>query len=237
MVGIDWFRVAGFVALVVAVWEVAGRLKLAGWCRAGDARKLNHVTALAGGAVIFGWLPEPIGRASCYAGIAVAFGLLLMMCAFHERRIFRTMFAGYARESDAPHEAFHVWFSWLVSIVGLVAIDQLFGDLTITRTAGLVLGLADGVAEPVGVRWGRHRYRLPSVTGGPPSYRSCEGSAAVFLTTVLVVVTTLPLVSVGPVLVMALVVTLAEAASPHGLDNLTIPLAVGGVLFLSEAQP
>ncbi len=190
MTEIDWLRVAGFVVLVVAVWEFAGRLKLAGRCRSGDARKLNHVTALAGGAIIFGWAPEPVARASCYAGMAVAFALLLVMCAYHERPIFRTMFAGYARESDVPHEAFHVWFSWLVSIIGLVIIDQAFHDMTVTRTAGLVLGLADGVAEPVGVRWGRRKYRVPSLTGGAEMYRSVEGSAAVFFTTFLVVVAT-----------------------------------------------
>jgi phytol kinase len=237
MADIDWLRVVGFVALVVAVWELAGRLKLIGWCRAGDARKLNHVTALAGGAVIFGWLPEPVGRASGYTGMAVAFGFLLVMCASRNRPVFRTMFAGYARESDAPHEAFHVWFSWLVSIAGLVAIDRAFGDLTITRTAGLVLGLADGVAEPVGVRWGRHRYRVPSLTG-PVEYRSVEGSAAVFVATFLVILATRLPTSAGLALLIATTVTVAEAASPHGLDNLTIPLTVGGVLFLtSEARP
>jgi phytol kinase len=237
VIDIDWLRVVGFVTLVVAVWELAGRLKLAGWCRAGDARKLNHVTALAGGAVTFGWLPEPVGRASCYAGMAVAFGLLLVMCAFRNRPVFRTMFAGYARKSDAPHEAFHVWFSWLVSIAGLVAIDRTFGDLTITRTAGLVLGLADGVAEPVGVRWGRRRYRVPSLTR-TVEYRSLEGSAAVFVATFLVILSTRSPALPGLALVVAIAVTVAEAASPHGLDNLTIPLTVGGVLFLtSEARP
>jgi phytol kinase len=212
---------------------LAGRLKLAGRVRPGDARKLNHVTALAGGAVVFGWLPEPIARASCYTGMAVAFGLLLVMCTLHERTIFRTMFAGYARESDAPHGAFHVWFSWLVSIVGLVAIDRAFGDMAVTRTAALVLGLADGVAEPVGVRWGRHKYRVPSLTDGAAVYRSVEGSAAVFATTFLVMLVTRSPASVGLSLLVAAVVTAAEAVSPHGLDNLSIPLAVGGVLVVA----
>jgi phytol kinase len=237
MSDIDWFRVAGFVVLVVTVWELAGRLKVGGWCRGGDARKLNHVTALAGGAAVFGWTPEAVGRASCYAGTGIAFGLLLVVCTFHHRRVFRFMFTGYARESDAPHEAFHVWFSWLVSIVGLIGIDQLLGDLVVTRTACLVLGLADGVAEPVGVRWGHHKYRVPSVTGGKPVHRSIEGSAAVFVVTFVLVLTTYPPASVGLALAVATAVTLAEAASPHGLDNLAIPITVGALLFFSEARP
>lgn len=140
------------------------------------------------------------------------------------------MFFGYARESDAPHERFHVWFSWLVSIAGLVAIDLLFRDLTVTRTAGLVLGLADGLAEPVGVRWGKRRYRAPSVLGGKPTTRSLEGSAVVFASTAAVVLATHGFGAVGLALVLAVVVTTAEALTPHGLDNLTIPLSTGGVL-------
>lgn len=236
MTDIDWPRVVGFVAAVVVVWQVAGRLKQGGRVLAGDARKLNHVAALCGGAVMFGWLPEPVARASCYAGMAVAFGLLLVMCSCRDRPLFRTMFAGYARESDAPYEAFHVWYSWFVSIVGLVVLDQCFRDMTITRTSALVLGLADGVAEPVGVRWGRHRYRVPSLTGSRPVFRSWEGSAAVFLATVLVLVTARDAAPAAVVLLTAAVVTVVEAVSPHGLDNLTISLSVGVVLSLTEPR-
>ena len=76
---IDWFRVAGFVALVVAVWQAAGLLKRAGRVRAGDARKLNHVTALVGGSLLFGWLPEEVARPSCYLGMGIAFALLALV--------------------------------------------------------------------------------------------------------------------------------------------------------------
>jgi phytol kinase len=96
-----------------------------------------------------------------------------------------------------------------------------------------VLGLADGVAEPVGVRWGRHKYRVPSLTDGAAVYRSVEGSAAVFATTFLVMLVTRSPASVGLSLLVAAVVTAAEAVSPHGLDNLSIPLAVGGVLVVA----
>jgi phytol kinase len=234
MTDVDWLRVAVCTGLIVSMWEAAGRLKRSGRFRPGDSRKLNHITCLTAGAVLFGWLPEAVARPSCYLGMAIPFSLLLVVCARGDRPPFGTMYFGYARESDAPHEAFHVWFSWLVSIVGLVGIDQLSGDLVVTRTACLVLGLADGVAEPVGVRWGRHRYRVPTLTGGESVSRSIEGSAAVFAVTFLVVLTTYPPASVVLALCVAAAVTLAEAVSPHGLDNLVIPLAVGCVLAGAE---
>lgn len=230
MQSVDWLRVAGFVGLVVLIWELAGRLKLAGLVRTGDARKLNHVTALVGGSLIFGWAPNETARLSCYAGMAIAFLLLVLVCVFHDHRLCHGMFRGYARESDAPHEGFHVWFSWLVSIVGLLCIDLVFWDMTITRTAGLVLGVADGLAEPIGVRWGAMKYRVPSLVGGKSSVRSLEGSSAVFTTTLVVILGTQGMTAVGLALTVALAVTIVEAVSPHGLDNLTIPLTTGGIL-------
>ncbi len=230
MLTVDWLRVAGFVGLVVLVWESAGRLKLAGLVGTGDARKLNHVTALVGGALVFGWASDGVARPSCYAGMGVAFALLVLVCGFRDRPLCRTMFKGYARESDAPHEGFHVWFSWLVSIVGLVAIDLAFWDMAVTRTAALVLGVADGIAEPIGLRWGRLKYRVPSVVRGRPSVRSLEGSSAVFASTLVVILGTHGTAAVGLALVLAAAVTAAEAGSPHGLDNLTIPLTTGGIL-------
>jgi phytol kinase len=230
VLSVDWFRVVGFVGLVVLVWELAGRLKLAGLVRTGDARKLNHVTALVGGALVFGWAPDGVARPSCYVGMAVAFLLLVLVCVFRDHPLCSSMFKGYARESDAPHEGFHVWFSWLVSIVGLVCIDLAFWDMTVTRTAGLVLGVADGIAEPVGLRWGAMKYRVPSVVRGKPSVRSLEGSSAVFAATLVVVLVTHGSTAVGLALLLAVAVTVVEALSPHGLDNLTIPVTTGGIL-------
>ena len=42
----------------------------------------------------------------------------------------------------------------------------------------MVCGWGDAAGEPVGTRWGRHRYAVPSMAGIPAT-RSLEGSAAV----------------------------------------------------------
>src|SRR5438105_2712905 len=60
----DGLRVAGFVATMVAVWTVSGWLKGRHFIRAGDARKINHTSALVGGAACFGWLPLEAARAT-----------------------------------------------------------------------------------------------------------------------------------------------------------------------------
>src|SRR5262245_56154622 len=112
---------------MITVWTGSGWLKGRRLIRAGDARKINHTTALVGGAICFGWLPLETARASyLVAGVSL---LVVLIAASHLRAVpvFRLIFHGYARESDAPHEGFHVWFSWLVTLLGLFAIDQLWG--------------------------------------------------------------------------------------------------------------
>ncbi|GET44252.1 diacylglycerol/polyprenol kinase family protein [Microseira wollei] len=99
----------------------------------------------------------------------------------------------------------------------------------------------DALAALVGRRIGKHQYRI----GG--SQRSWEGSVAMFVASVVVMFGTLwllpgssfsPLATpsgVGQALLTALVgalfVTLAEAVSPHGTDNLSVPLVGAGVLL------
>jgi len=93
----------------------------------------------------------------------------------------------------------------------------------------LAAGWGDAVGEPVGARWGRHPYRVPSLAGVPAT-RTIEGSAAVFV--VASVGSMLALWSLGfggtavwAGVVCGAVAALVEAVSHHGLDNLTVQVA------------
>ncbi len=97
----------------------------------------------------------------------------------------------------------------------------------------------DALAALIGRRFGRHRYQV----GG--SERSWEGSAAMFVASTVamfLVLLLLPGSSLSPhsvpygtgrsllaALVGAAMATLAEAVSPHGTDNLSVPLVAAGV--------
>ncbi len=241
---IDVVRVITFVAVVTGIWVFAGGLKIHGRLRTGDARKLNHATALAGGVLWFASGNALCDRVSCHVAVVILFGLLLAVCHFREWGPFHYAFIGYARESDRPHDSFHVWFSWLVSIVGIELVDLSFGSLELTRCAALILGLADAIAEPIGSRFGKHRYQVRDVLTATTRQRSWEGSLSVALTTAAIVFVALSPALLGgvswPLLtavslplssrlawatVAGLLVSLVEAWTPHGLDNLTIPLS------------
>ena len=90
----------------------------------------------------------------------------------------------------------------------------------------LTLALADAAAALVGTRHGAHRF------GGPGREKSLEGSAAFFLAALPCAYVPLRLWPEGGwawtlllSLDLALLLTLVEALSGNGLDNLTVPLA------------
>jgi phytol kinase len=112
----------------------------------------------------------------------------------------------------------------------------------------MAMALGDAGAAIVGRRWGRHRYRVP---GG--ATKSWEGSAAfVVLAFAGIVLAGLAAGSADPDrlgalvdgaarlnvlgtaltagLAAALVSAVAEAVTPWGLDNLTVPLSAASVM-------
>jgi dolichol kinase len=225
-------RVVTFVAAVLSVWLATGLLKHSGRLAVGDARKLNHIFALAGGALWFGWLPEGQARWSGRVACGILVMLIVVVCRMRRHRPFSYAFLANTRVSDAPHEAFHFWFSWSISMASLLAIDLVLADVVVTRTAALLVGIGDGVGEPFGVRFGRHRYRVPCVLAGERATRSIEGSLAVVFASMATVL--LCFGSPSPpdwaraltaAVIVGLTIGIVEAVSPHGLDNLTIPIS------------
>lgn len=113
------------------------------------------------------------------------------------------------------------------------------GHIAAAGTMAMTWG--DSLAAIVGRRFGRHRYQ---VAGGSRSY---EGSAAMLVAATIAMFLTLALVpgsALGPLtpplstgiallaaFVGALAATIAEAFSPSGTDNLSVPLLAGTVVY------
>lgn len=147
-----------------------------------------------------------------------------------------------AREKDAPHRTWYVVVPYLATLLGGLSVN-----LWSTATAPigyLVCGLGDAIGEPVGTRWGRHRYRVP-LPGRVVSYRSLEGSSAVFLVSSLATILAATAIGeptsatlVGQALVVGLASALVEAVAPHGWDNLAlilVPAVLAGWLGLGAS--
>lgn len=209
---------AGLVVGVLAA-VVASRLRTHG-VRVAYTRKAFHFAVFSGAAAVHAAWGLP--GTNVYGSVVAAMVLAAVWAG--EGNPF---YEALARESDRPRRALFVVVPLVMTAVGGLGSALLAGPYA--GVGYLVAGWGDAVGEPVGSRWGRHRYRVPSL-GGVPAERSLEGSAAVFAASWLAAFIALAGLGLGEGLVWvslacAAVGAAAEAVSNHGLDNLTVQLA------------
>lgn len=204
--------------------------------RVAYTRKVMHVVTFA-----LPWtLQHAFGLAdSLAAALSASFLVPLHMLVFLEpirrrSKIVATMFRGIERPEDRPYT---LW--WLLTqYAATYAVYALLYGAMIHREITewmliplLVMAIGDGLAEPIGVRFGKHPYRTTPLNGGRSYRRTWEGSACVFFTTVVVLLacmawfTTLQWQLALAVLPAS--ATLLEAKSPHTWDQPIMLLGLG----------
>lgn len=226
---IDTILVVVPVAIVVGVTAaaLAAYLRRRG-VRAPYTRKIFHFVIFTAASVI---------QLVYGVGGVVVFGTVTALIVLYAvgRGDGHPFYEALARPNDTPRRTLFI-------VVPLVttALGGVLSNLVVPAYAWvgyLVAGWGDAVGEPVGTRWGRHRYRVPSLAGVPAT-RSWEGSAAVLLLGAVA--------AVGGGLVAGLDAPTAlrigvaagvagatvEAVSTHGLDNLTVQLAASAAAAL-----
>ena len=124
-----------------------------------------------------------------------------------------------------------------LSIVLLIVLADLgFGDRLCVGCALIGMGYGDGLAALVGMRFGRHGFHS-SLTGGGGNakhgHKTVEGSLTMFLAVFASFVLLNALLGDSGVLsvlcfgfLAALASTFAEAYTPSGLDNVSVPLVI-----------
>ena len=210
--------------------RLAGYLKTqCGW-RTGYTRKVFHFLIFGSVAAIQAAAGT---RTVCLLGLATS--LVVFGAIAHGAG--NPLYEAIAREKDAPHRTYFVLAPYFATLIGGLASNILFGWAAVLGY--LITGLGDAVGEPVGTRYGRHPYRVPSLTG-VTSTRSIEGSVAVFAACFaggLIAVALMPQVRLtGAAVAWAAVIAGASAAleaiSPHGWDNAVLQVAPAGMAWL-----
>jgi phytol kinase len=136
-----------------------------------------------------------------------------------------------ARPADSPRRTLFIVVPLVTTAVGGIICNLIFAPFA--HIGYLVCGWGDAVGEPVGTRWGKHSYLVPSLMGVPAN-RSLEGSAAVCIASSLAASLALWVTGVSTVTAICVGVgcgiigTVIEAFSNHGIDNLTIQIAASG---------
>ena len=213
---------------------MAGRLKNKGW-KTGYTRKVFHF-------LIF-FAAAPIQVYYGFGGV-LAFGcgvsVVVLSSVMWGRRDVRggwrgmcgSRYRAMAREKDRPYETRFILVPWLSTAMGGMIANYFFIEVAVLGY--LVAGIGDAIAEPVGTRWGKHPYAVPSFASIRP-HRTIEGSFAVFVGSLVglgigvvllvsngVLTMEFDWVLVGKLVVIAFCAMVLEASSPHGWDNLTM---------------
>lgn len=152
----------------------------------------------------------------------------------------RLAYASFDRREDRPltllwavTQALMVYAVMLPCIILL----EKMGNASYILIPLVVTGFGDGLAEPVGKAFGRHKYRAAAMCTSKEYTRSIEGSLVIVATGVIVVSTMFAIdhMSLTQFLVAFFAVpipmAIAEAKSPHSWDNPFL-LLVGGTLAI-----
>ncbi len=176
---------------------------------------------------------------SVSTGVILILGLGIFLKPIRQRWSFATvLFRAIDRPEDRPYTLFWLTTQVITGYIVIVFFVIVFGQHgmgELMMIPILINGMGDGLAEPVGVRFGRHSYSVPAFFSSRTYQRTLEGSACVFITSLLVVLffhdhfTGQQLITA--LIAMPILMTLAEALSPHTWDTPFIFL-VGGFSLL-----
>jgi dolichol kinase len=137
-----------------------------------------------------------------------------------------TMFLSYDRPEDRPYTMLWLTTQLVAGYAVLIPMTSVFRRLDLAElmfVPVIVHGLGDGMAEPVGIRFGRHKYSTRALFSDRRYTRSLEGSACVLVVGILAVIafqrSFTPAQFVAALLTVPVGMTLAEAISPHTWDT------------------
>jgi dolichol kinase len=151
------------------------------------------------------------------------------------------LFLSYDRPEDRPHTVRLATTQILGMNIVLVGLAYLYGisgvQLDLLALPLVITAFGDGLAEPIGVRFGKRKYRTKDLFGDRVYTRSYEGSAMVFLTTIVALSSFYNLFSLGAfaclLAILPLLMTITEAHSPHTWDNPFLYLIGGLAVYVS----
>ena len=151
-------------------------------------------------------------------------------------------FVSWDRLEDRPYTLRYDMLEDIFRFVVYFPFIILFGKASIIiMIPNLINEFGDGLAEPVGIRFGRHKYRTRSLWYKGKFWhgdfqRSLEGSFMVFLVSVIVLLLYQDLFSTSQfilsLVLLPLLMTLAEAVSPHTNDGPMLALVGCSFLWL-----
>ncbi len=187
----------------------------------GYTRKIFHFMAFISIAGFIKYAPTDITL------IFIAVGTIYILIACFSNKGF-LWFDGISRKSDSPHEKLYVILPMISTIFGLGVSWAIFGH-PFVEIGMLCVAIGDAIAEPIGVKWGKHKFKVYSLAG-KASERSLEGSLSVLFACALIIFFTTNNITTS--LLIGVIISIIEAVSPRGTDNFTVLVGASAGLWL-----
>ena len=230
-------KVVGLVAVLLGAGFLARR-----GMKINYTRKINHFAIFFIPVFIDQQLASETFTDVVYLSVS-ALGTLVFLLIFlqpvRERvPVFQFMFEGFDRPEDRPHTLLWLWTQYAFGFAVMVPMIWWYGHLgyeALVTVPILINIVGDGLAEPVGIRFGKRSYSVRALFTTQRFTRTLEGSACVLITGIVVLLmhagdlSGLQLI-VG-LLIIPLAMTLTEAYSPHSWDTPFLMLVGYGSLL------
>lgn len=165
--------------------------------------------------------------------------LLLFMADFFVKRyeIFKILYSAIDRPEDRPNTT--LWFvsQLIVSIIIIALYSYIFSAVLESDESDehghnrsnwifivvFIIALGDGLAEPVGVKFGKHKYTTGALCSKEKYTRSFEGSMCVYAMSLISIASYHDDFSryefIIAMIILPIIMTIVEAVSPHTWDN------------------
>jgi len=223
-----FLKIIILTVILFSVAYVSGCLVYYKGVKVNYTRKINHFALFFVPMSIDKFIPVEPSIDSIIIGSFLTVGSLVIYIkpVRKKSRILKRMFLSFDRPEDRPNTL--LWLSTQITVGYLILIPAIiyfisigYSDLILIPI--LVNGIGDGLAEPVGVRFGKLKYKTYAIFSKIKYERSVEGSACVFFTSIIVIIffqsgfTSSEFISA--LIIFPLVMTLAEAFAPHTWDT------------------
>ena len=214
--------------ILFSIQYVSGSLVYYKGIKVNYTRKINHFSLFFVPMFLDKFIPvKPSLELLIIGSILAVTGLIIYIKPVRSKSNFiQRMFLSFDRPEDRPNTL--LWLSTQTAFGYLVIIPFLI----LFYTSGyeyliiipiLVNGIGDGFAEPVGVRFGKHKYQTYALFSKVKYERTLEGSACVFITSIIVILffqsgfTFSEFIYV--IIIFPIIMTLSEAFAPHTWDT------------------
>ena len=244
----DQILIRGIIqtSLLFLIAYSAGSLVFYKGVKVNYTRKINHFSLFFIPMFLDKIIPiEPSLELIIIGSVFAVFSLMIYLEAIRlKSKFIQRMFLSFDRPEDRPNTL--LWLSTQTAFGYLVIIPFLI----LFYTSGyeyliiipiLVNGIGDGLAEPVGVRFGKHKYQTYALFSKVKYERTLEGSACVFITSVVVILffqsgfTSSEFIYV--IIIFPIVMTLSEAFAPHTWDTPFLFLFGYSTIYLIKIIP